>query len=190
MTAWGQRTVPEIVATWRPNYNEKWRAWIRESYDRYASTDDEARVAGVRDFAIIFGDSGAPELCVLVALFGLRLVETESSRNGFESHIRIVNQGLGIEQHANPPPGLGIPPEDYSNRSKWLIDRPAWIRWREHKLQDFNGDRQAAAEASVRLACIHAGILAGDVELTFESLCDPRHWLPTKTGASGTDSRT
>lgn len=176
MTTWAQRSVPEIVTSWQPKYDEKWRNWIRESYGRYASTDEAKHRHGVRDFAIIAGDSRAPELCTLIALYGLTLMNTEAERRAFDSHIRIITVGMGIEHHINPPPGLGVPAGDYHEREKWHLDRPAWVAWREHKLQDFGGDRKSAAEASVRLACIHAGVLVGDAELNFESLCDPLLW--------------
>jgi len=190
MTTWAQRSVPEIVTSWQPKYDEKWRAWIRESYGRYASSDGAIHLHGLEDFAIIAGDSGAPELCVLIALYGLTLTKTENERRAFDSHIRIVTVGIGIEHHVNPPPGLGVPPGDYHEREKWHLDRPAWLAWREHKLQDFGGDRKSAADVSVRLACIHAGVFTSDVELTFETLCDPSHWHLTtdaESDAAGND---
>jgi hypothetical protein len=185
MTAWGQRSIHEVVTEWHPAYDDKWKRWIRESYARYTSDDDALHLRGVKDFATILGDSGAPELCVLVALHGLRVAKTEQERNHVESHIRIVTVRLGMEQYKeNIPPEYGVPPADYANREKWFLDRPAWERWKEHKLQDFAGDRKSASETSVRLACIHAGVLTGNLGLTFESLCDPLLWHLTAEESS------
>ncbi len=174
---YGMRSVRDVVVEWHPAYDDKWRNWIRESHARYISNDEAVHFRGLNDFAIVLGDSGAPELCALVALYGQQLAKTEQDLNYIRSHIRIITVGLGIELHKdNPSQGYGVPPVDYGNCEKWLLDRPAWVRWREHKLQDFGGDRQSAAEASIRLACIHAGVIAGDVALTFESLCNPSLW--------------
>jgi hypothetical protein len=177
MTTLGERSIREVVEEWRPRYNDKWKRWIRESYGRYRSNADEDRLCGAKDFATILGDSGAPELCVLVALYGLRFAKAEKDRNSLESHIRIITCSLGIERHKESfRTGEGVPCVDFANREKWLIDRQAWEHWRNHKLQDFENDRQVASDCSVRLACIHAGLLFGEVALTFESLCDPSLW--------------
>jgi hypothetical protein len=177
MTSPGERSIREIIEQWHPTYNDKWKRWIRESYGRYTGDKDQDRLQGAKDFAIILGDSGVPELCVLVALHGLSLAKTEKDKNSLATHIRIVNCGLGIERHKdNFPPGEGIPSLDFANRDKWLVNRQAWEQWRDHKLQDFAHDRQAAADCAVRLTCIHAGVLFGEAKLTFESLREPSLW--------------
>ena len=182
----GERSIREVVQEWRPRFNDKWRRWIRESYTRYTSTEATEHFEGIRDFAVILGDSYAPELCALVALHGVRLAKTEKERNSLESHIRIITNGLGIEQYKTVVPrNEGIPAIDFADRSKWLINYDAWRHWRDQKLEEFGGDRQVAAEFSVRLACIHAGLFTGQTELTFESVCDASLWQMAQAEPSG-----
>jgi hypothetical protein len=176
----GERSIVEILAEWHPPFDQKWKRWIREAYVQYTSENAEDRVTGARSFTVILGDSYAPELCVLVALYGLKLANTEKACRGFESAITIVACDLGIVRpKKDVAPGAGIPAVDFGNREKWLINQPAWELWRDHMLEDFGGDRQLASDFSVRLACARAGILVGE-EPTFGALCNPAVWRLTE----------
>ena len=181
MATLGLQSLQHVLREWSPSFDDHWKSWIRDSYAKYRSNEAQEHLEGVRQFAIILGDSGAPELCILVALYGVTLEVTEKNRDSLETHIRIITFGLGIERHRDGfTVSEGAPVKDFGDRSKWLIDRTAWERLRDDLLARFGGDRRRASDFSVRMACYNAGVISSNEGATFESLNEPDQWKITE----------
>ena len=147
-----------------------WRPMFAPAYERIqapVSVDDE--VAAWRQIAMIFGDMGACEACLLVCLHGRAINPSKAS--GFQAHMNLCYLDMGLADPSTPGPSYYM--MEIANMSGHADPIE---RWFARELQQFGGSPRIAAEFCLRLAAIRLGILGGPPAPRFPQLLDPPLW--------------
>ncbi len=123
---------------------------------RPAASQQDA-VEACAQLAMLFGDSGAPELCVVVSYRGIALAEAlppeaeDAFTTRFLSHAFLAMGDLGLARSQEE--GGDALPDAVS------VDEAAAARWIREFLAPLGGSLDAGTHFAARLAAIRAGVL-------------------------------
>ncbi|MFK7990591.1 MAG: hypothetical protein AB8I08_31505 [Sandaracinaceae bacterium] len=163
------------------------RSWIagplpdsyRETVDAVltglkADASHEQSVEACAQLAMLFGDSGAPELCVVVSYRGLALAESLADDKNdvfttrFLSHAFLAMADLGLARSADA--------EAKALPYALTVDETAAAAWIREFLAPLGGSLEAGTQFASRLAAIRAGVLPVPDPLTVDAVSR----LPTR----------
>lgn len=127
----------------------------------------DANAEACVQLAMLFGDSGAPELCVVVCYRGLALAESfgeeknDTLTNRFMSHAFLAMADLGL---ARSKKGEGTEADTLT------VDETAAAAWIREFLAPLGGSLEAGTHFAARLAAIRAGVLPVPDPLTVDAV--------------------
>jgi hypothetical protein len=166
-------SIQAVMHDWNPPLS--WASWYRESWIKTNKNNElQDRIAGFGQVLMIVGDSHAPELCLLVALYARRLLEPGSRT--FLSHIHLCLSDMGLVV-GNEPGGTAI--QALGSSPALLSNNPELTAWMDAEMKHFPQGLMQAADFGLRLAAIRFGLLTGPPEPDVQQVLDETLWVLT-----------
>lgn len=166
-------TAAHYVADWHPS--EDWAEMVSYGLDLILRGDSaDQAAAGLQQLVMMLGDSGAPELCLLVCLRARLVEDVPQGESKLDSHIDICLMALGLARPAAGGDLYAI--ADLGEPDAFIRDEEALKTWLAEQLEPFGGSLRRAAEFSVRLAAIKVGLLTGPEEYSLDDVREAGLW--------------
>lgn len=143
-----------ITSEWTQHpFKASWVKWVRDTHRKLTTPNADAPEAW-RQLAMIFGDSGGPELCAVAAMHAMNLSQEVGDKESFRSawaHVGLALRDLKV---------LPIEGSVIDTVRAWLKDF----------LSPLGGDVAQGAELCLRLALIRAGLIGRPDPMTVEAV--------------------
>jgi len=167
------RTAAHYVADWHPS--EDWAEMVAYGLDLILHDESADQTgAGLQQLVMMLGDSGAPELCLLVCLRARLVQDVPQGESQLDGHIDICLMALDLARPADGNDIYAI--DDLGEPDEFIRDEGGLKAWLGEQLEPFDGSLRKAAEFSVRLAAIKVGLLTGPREYSVADVLDEELW--------------